>query len=73
MNLRNFERLDPNLLPGLINTALRNDCANFDDLVKTHDLDRERLLETLDGIGYQYDPELNQVRPLQSRRNKTDG
>ena len=40
MKLSSFETMDPLLLPGLINTALRNDSDDLDDLVRTHDLDR---------------------------------
>lgn len=64
MNLSRFETMDPNLLPGLINTALRNDHANLDDLIKTHDLDREAFLEKIKNLGYEYVAEVNQIRPL---------
>ncbi|MCG8602000.1 MAG: DUF4250 domain-containing protein [Verrucomicrobiales bacterium] len=56
--------MDPNLLPGLINTALRNDFESLDDLVKTHDLDKAALLERLQEIGYEYRDEINQVRTM---------
>ena len=63
MNLRNFDKLDPNLLPGLLNTALRNDCESLADLIRTHDLDQEALEKKLKHLGYQYVAEVNQFRP----------
>lgn len=65
MKLSQFQTLDPNLLPGLINTALRNDFESLDDLVKTHDIEKEKLVTRLLEIGYEYQPEINQVRPTQ--------
>ena len=62
MNLTTYETMDPHLLVGLINTALRNDCDSLDDLVKTHDLDRDALEGRLGSAGYHYLPELNQFR-----------
>ncbi|MEO0414825.1 MAG: DUF4250 domain-containing protein [Verrucomicrobiota bacterium] len=63
MNLRNYETMDPNLLLGLVNTTLRNDCENLEDLLRTHDLDEEKLCARLQQIGMEYQPELNQFRP----------
>jgi hypothetical protein len=64
MKLSAFETMDPNLLPGLFNTALRNNFDDLADLVCTHDLDREKLEERMSGIGYCYRPEVNQFRPI---------
>ena len=64
MNLKNFEQLDPNLLPGLLNTALRNDCDSLEDLVRTHDLNQEVLMLKLQTLGYAYRSEVNQFRPI---------
>ena len=65
MKLSSFQTMDPNLLPGLVNTALRNDCADLDDLVRTHDLDRETLEARMESLGYRYMAETNQFRPAQ--------
>lgn len=62
MNLSNYETMDPNLLIGLVNTALRNDCEDLDDLAKTHDINREMLEERLSSVGYRYLSEQNQFR-----------
>ena len=64
MNLSNYETMDPNLLVGLVNTALRNDCADLEDFVRTHDLDQEKLEARLEGIGYRYAEGVNQFRPF---------
>ncbi|MDF2376933.1 MAG: DUF4250 domain-containing protein [Verrucomicrobiales bacterium] len=64
MNLKQFDKLDPNLLPGLLNTALRNDCDNLEDLARTHDLDQEALEQKLKHLGYRYVAGVNQFRPV---------
>lgn len=68
MNLSSYETMDPKLLLGLVNTALRNDCADLDDLLLTHDLDREVLERRLEEIGYRYAGGLNQFRPFAHER-----
>lgn len=65
MKLSSFETMDPNLLPGLVNTALRNDYESLEDLAKTQDLDLSALEKRLEDIGYNYVADLNQVRPIQ--------
>lgn len=62
MDLNSFPNMDPHLLVGLVNTELRNHCHSLEDLVLTHQLERESLLERLRGVGYEYRPELNQFR-----------
>lgn len=66
MNLHRFETMDPNLLLGLVNTALRNDCRDLDDLVHTHDIEREVLEQKLNDLGYIYVAEVNQFKPKQA-------
>ena len=63
MNLSHFQTMDPNLLPGLVNTALRNDFESLEDLAKTHDLDWEALLGRIHEIGYEYRADINQISP----------
>ena len=62
MDLSNFSTMDPHLLVGLVNTELRNHCDSLDDLVATHGLDRDSLLERLGSADYAYQPEQNQFR-----------
>lgn len=64
MNLSTYRTMDPNLLPGLVNTALRNDCSDLSDLARTHDIDQGKLEDRLKTIGYRYVEELNQFRPV---------
>jgi hypothetical protein len=62
MKLTNFHTMDAHLLLGLVNTELRNHCTDFEDLVKTHDLNPEELSGKLAGAGYEYQPDQNQFR-----------
>ena len=64
MNLHAFRTIHPDLLPGLVNTALRNDCEDLEDLALTHDVDREELENRLAELGYRYLPEIRQVRKV---------
>lgn len=62
MDLGRYLQMDPHLLLGLVNTELRNHCDSLDDLVKTHGLDQEALVERLSQAGYIYQPGQNQFR-----------
>jgi len=62
MDLSNYLQMDPHLLIGLVNTELRNHCDSLDDLVKTHDLDPEALIDKLEKADYVYQPAQNQFR-----------
>jgi hypothetical protein len=55
-------QMDPHLLVGLVNTELRNHCHSLEDLVKTHHISEERLIEKLAAVGYVFQPEQNQFR-----------
>jgi len=54
--------MDVQLLLGLVNTALRNDCEDLNDLVKRHNLEEDVLVDRLKGIGQIYVEDLNQFR-----------
>lgn len=62
MDLSNYESMDPHLLVGVVNTAIRNNCEDLEDLCKTHDLDQVVLVERLSSAGYDYQPEQQQFR-----------
>ncbi|WP_353565324.1 DUF4250 domain-containing protein [Haloferula sargassicola] len=62
MRLTDYQRMDPHLLVGLVNTELRNHAADLDDLTKTHGIVREKLIERLSEAGYGYREELKQFR-----------
>jgi Domain of unknown function (DUF4250) len=66
MNFKSYRTMDVQLLLGLVNTALRNDCENLDDLIKRHDLDENILRDRLATIQMIYFPDLNQFRPRSS-------
>lgn len=72
MKLHSFQTVDPLLLPGLVNTALRNDCDDLDDLVKTHDIDQDALEERMASLGYRYVAATNQFRAAPRDPKKGD-
>jgi len=71
MKLTNYLTMDINLLPGLINTALRNDCESLADLVARHDMDEDLLRRRLASAGFVYQEELNQFRPEMTHAEST--
>ncbi len=62
MNLHKFREIHPDLLLGLVNTALRNDCEDLEDLVRTHDIDKAELEARLAEQGYRYVAAVRQFR-----------
>ena len=62
MNLENYRTMDPNLLYSLVNTRLRNDYQDLDDLTRSLGLDRAALEARLAGAGFVYVQALNQFR-----------
>jgi hypothetical protein len=62
MKLSTYQTMDPHLLVGLVNTELRNNSEDLDDLVKTHGLDPDGLVSRLSEAGYDYQPEQRQFR-----------
>lgn len=62
MDLSRYQTMDPHLLVGVVNTAIRNHCDSLDDLCKTHDLDVAILTERLAAAGYAYRPAQQQFR-----------
>lgn len=57
-----FEQMDPHLLVGLVNTALRNEAESLEDLCRTHDIDADTLCARFESVGYVYQPEQVQFR-----------
>ncbi len=53
---------DPVILLSYINTKLRDDFPDLDDLCDSLDEDRGGIEEKLRALGYVYDPERNQFR-----------
>ena len=54
MQLENFENTDPHLLVGIVNTALRNEYADLNDLCASCDIDETSLRKRLEKYGYLY-------------------
>lgn len=62
MDLSRCLQMDPHLLVGLVNTELRNHCESLDDLVKTHGIEEDALVQSLASADYIYQPQHNQFR-----------
>ena len=58
MNIPN----DPVILLSYINTQLRDNYNNFEDLCKSLDLSPSEISEKLKSIGYLYDEKLNRFK-----------
>lgn len=58
MNIPN----DPAILLSYINTQLRDNYKNLDDLCKSLDVSEDDITETLKKIGYLYDEKLNRFK-----------
>ena len=55
---------DPNILLSVVNTKLRDEYGSLDALCGGLDADQAELTEKLEGLGYAYDPETNQFKPV---------
>ena len=55
---------DPNILLSVVNTKLRDEYSSLDDLCDGLDADKAGLTEALAGLGYAYDPDTNQFKPV---------
>lgn len=62
MDWSRFQKMDPQLLVGLVNTELRNHADSLEDLCRTHDIDAGELSARLETAGYHYRPEIKQFR-----------
>lgn len=62
MDWTRYKSIDPHLLLGLVNTELRDQSDDLDDLCKTHDIDKTALVTRLSEAGYTYQPEQRQFR-----------
>ena len=50
---------DPAMMLSFVNTKLRDEYKNLDELCDDMDVRRETIEEKLSAIGYEYDPKLN--------------
>ena len=53
---------DPYILLSLINTKLRDEYVDLDDLIASLGIDKETLISRLSSIGFTYDPNTNQFK-----------
>lgn len=62
MDWTKIERMDPHLLLGIVNTALRNHYSSLEELCRSHDVDQEKLCKRLAEEDYEYLSTANQFR-----------
>ena len=62
MDLSSYQTMDPHLLVGVVNTAIRNHCESLEDLCKSYDIVEDILTERLAAAGYEYLPSQQQFR-----------
>ncbi|MBW3760252.1 DUF4250 domain-containing protein [Aeromonas jandaei] len=62
MDISTLQRLDANILLGIINEKLRLECDGLEELLAYYDMSEEQLAVRLGQIGYHYDPLSNQFK-----------
>ena len=62
MDWSQFQRIEPHLLLGLINTELRNHADSLEDLCRRHDIDQAKVCAHLATANYHFQAEQNQFR-----------
>ncbi|MBL0456739.1 DUF4250 domain-containing protein [Aeromonas enteropelogenes] len=62
MDISTLQRLDANILLGIINEKLRLECDGLEELLAYYDMSEEQLASRLGQIGYYYDPLTNQFK-----------
>ncbi|QNF25612.1 DUF4250 domain-containing protein [Aeromonas hydrophila] len=56
MDVSTLQRLDANILLGIINEKLRLECDGLEELLAYYDMTEDQLATRLLQIGYHYDP-----------------
>lgn len=62
MDLSRYKDLDPNLLYSLLNSKLRNEYRDLDDLVAAWEIDRGELEAHMAEKGFHYHADVKQFR-----------
>lgn len=62
MDLSRYTELDPNLLYSLLNSKLRNEYKDLDDLAAAWEIDRAELEAHMAEKGFSYHPDVRQFR-----------
>ncbi|WP_251859936.1 DUF4250 domain-containing protein [Clostridium sp. Marseille-Q2269] len=59
-----IKNMNPYILLSLVNTKLRDEFDNLDDLCSTYDLKKEDIINKMETIEYRYDSEINQFTSI---------
>lgn len=62
MDLSTYRTMDPHLLVGVVNTAIRNHAETLEELCASDDIEQAVLVERLAEAGYAFMPEQQQFR-----------
>lgn len=62
MDLSTYRTMDPHLLVGVVNTAIRNHTGTLEELCASQDIEQPILVERLAAAGYDFMPEQQQFR-----------
>ncbi len=62
MDLSSYQRMDANILLGIVNEKLRLECADLGELLLRYDMAQEQLNKRMSSIGYHYDEMTNQFK-----------
>lgn len=54
--------MDPVMLASVLNTKLRDQYKDFDQLCEDMDVNKEEIIAKLKNVGFEYLPEINQFR-----------
>jgi hypothetical protein len=60
--MKNFKTKDPYLLLSLLNTTLRDESSDLEDLCLTFGIDKAEIEKQMAGIGYVYNRQINQFK-----------
>ncbi len=63
MDLSSYQRMDANILLGIVNEKLRLECSDLSELLLRYELSKDTLAKKMYLIGYHYDPITNQFKP----------
>lgn len=62
MDMSQLQRLDVNIVIGILNEKLRLECGSLEELLAYYDMNGEALCQRFASQGYHYDPLSNQFR-----------
>lgn len=62
MDWTRVDTMDPHLLVGIVNTTLRNEGVDLEELCRAYEIDQDGLVARLGASGYDYQPGQRQFR-----------